>query len=627
MRVASVPRLHPNDQGPYASICARSHRGWTLPRRSVGLVRAATLVASVCAPALSQAQPAPPTFSRDVAPIVFARCVRCHHPGGPAPFSLLDYASARPHATQIAAATLSRYMPPRKAEAGHVALIGETRLSEADISVIQRWVKAGALEGERSQLPPTPRVATGWQLGVPDLEVSLPTYTLAADASVGPGSADVFRIFVAAIPVDRLRYVRGFEFRPGGRVVHHATIRVDRTPASRLRDEVDPAAGYDGLLAYSASYPDGHFLGWSPGQLAPFLPRGLAWRLEPGTDVVVELHMRPSGKPETVRSSIGLYFGPDPPERTPTMLRLGRQTFEIPAGATRYVVTDAFELPVDVDALAVQPHAHDLARAIEAVAVLPDRSIRTLIAIRDWDFRWQQVYRFVEPVPLPKGTRVEVRLVYDNSEANPRNPHRPPRRVVWGQRSADEMGDLWLQVLTRNDADRAALGEGFRPKALAEDIAGYLARIRAEPTSPALHDDVALLYLEARRMADAVEHFAASLALAPGSAAAHFNLGTALAFAGRTEEAIAEYRRALEIRPGYALAHNNLGALLLHRGDLAGALAQLQQAVAMDPGNADAQGNLARAYDQQGERALAERHRARAARLRGGSPAGAEPQR
>lgn len=582
------------------------------------MLRAATLATIWCAPALGHAQPTPPTFSRDVAPIVFARCVRCHHTGGPAPFSLLDYSSARPRATQIAAATRSRYMPPWKAESGHVPLVGETRLTDADIDTIQRWVDAGAVEGERSDLPAAPRVAMGWQMGVPDLEVSLPAYTLAADGRAGPGGvagADVFRIFVAAIPVDRLRYVRGFEFRPGGRVVHHATIRVDRTPASRLRDEADPTAGYDGLLAYSASYPDGHFLGWSPGQLAPFLPRGLAWRLEPGTDLVVELHMQPSGKPETIHPSIGLFFGVDPPERTPTMLRLGPQTFEIPAGEARFAVTDQFELPVDVDALAVQPHAHDLARELEAVAVLPDGSIRRLIAIRDWDFRWQQVYRFVEPVPLPKGTRVEMRILYDNSEANPRNPRRPPRRVFWGQRSADEMGDLWLQVLTRNETDRTVLAERFRPKALTDDIAGYLARIRAEPTSGALHDDVAMLFLEAGRMADAVEHFSASLALTPGSPVAHFNLGTALAFAGRTEEAIAQYLTALQLRPRYALAHNNLGGLLLHRGDVDAALTHLQDAVSLDPGNADAQENLGRAYEQRGDRALAERHRAEAARL------------
>ncbi len=563
-----------------------------------------------------QVQPAPLTFSRDVAPILFARCVRCHHPGGPAPFSLLDYSAARPHATQIARATLARYMPPWKAEAGHVALVGETRLTDRDIDIIQRWVEAGAPEGARADLPRAPAIAAGWQMGAPDLEVRLTPYTLSA------GGADVFRIFVAAIPVDRLRFVRGFEFRPGGRVVHHATIRVDRTPASRTRDEADPAAGYDGLLAYSASYPDGHFLGWSPGQLAPFLPRGLAWRLEPGTDLVVELHMQPSGKPETIEPSIGLFFSEDPPTRTPTMLRLGRQTFEIPAGEREYTVTDAFELPVDVDALALQPHAHDLAREVEVVAVSPGGPTRTLLAIRDWDFRWQQVYRFVDPVPLRKGTRVEMRFVYDNSAANSRNPHRPPRSVSWGQRSSDEMGDLWLQVLAPSEADRGLLSERFRPKALAEDITGYVARIRAEPSSAALHDDLALLYLEAGRMTDAVDEFAASLALAPGSAVGHFNLGTALAFSGRTGEAMVEYRRALAIRADYALAHNNLGGLLLHLGDLDGALTHLREAVALDPRNADAQENLGRVYDQRGERLLAERHTAEAARLRGRPTAG-----
>ncbi len=595
-------------------------RRWTLPRRSVGLLRATVVSAAWCVPLVADAQPAP-TFARDIAPIVFARCVRCHHPGGPAPFDLLEYASARAHATQIARATSSRYMPPWKAEPGHVALVGETRLTSAEIAIIQRWVDAGAPEGASAGLPPAPSIAAGWQMGVPDLELLLPAYTLDA------GGADVFRIFVAHIPVDRLRYVKGFDFRPGGRVVHHATIRVDRTPASRLRDEADPQPGYDGLLAYSALYPDGHFLGWSPGQLAPFLPRGLAWRLEPGTDLVVELHMQPSGKPEVIQPSIGLYFGPDPPSRTPTMLRLGKQTFEIPPGERAFRVADSFELPVDVEALALQPHAHDLAREIEAVAVLPDGSTRTLLAIRDWDFRWQQVYRFVEPLPLPKGTRIEMRARYDNSAANPRNPHQPPRTVRWGQRSADEMGDLWIQVLAGSDQDRAVLAERFRPKALAEDIAGYRARILAEPDVTALHDDLALLYLEAGRLSEAVDQFAASLTLEPGSAVAHFNLGTALAFAGRTDDAMAEYSRALTIRPDYAVAHNNLGGLMLHTGDVPGALPHLQKAAALDPQNADVQENLGRAHELQGDERLARQHRAEAARLRGRPPADAPTRR
>src|SRR5439155_2777147 len=141
---------------------------------------------------------------------------------------------------------------------------------------------------------------------------------------------DVFRIFVIPLPVNGLKFVRGLEFRPGNpKVVHHATIRVDQTDSSRRFDDADPAPGYTGLIAHTAMYPDGHFLGWTPGQISPLLPKGLAWRLTPGADLVVELHMQPSGKPESAQPSIGLYGGDDPPDRIPSMLRLGRQTIDI----------------------------------------------------------------------------------------------------------------------------------------------------------------------------------------------------------------------------------------------------------------------------------------------------------
>ena len=141
------------------------------------------------------------------------------------------------------------------------------------------------------------------------------------------------------LPVGRTRYVRGIEFHPGNaRVVHHANIRVDVTDGSRRLDADDPAPGYDGLLARSAEYPDGHFLGWTPGQIAPLVDGDLAWRLDPGTDLVVQLHMQPSGKPEAVQPSIGFFFSDTPPTRMPSILRLGSQGIDIAPGDGGYVV-------------------------------------------------------------------------------------------------------------------------------------------------------------------------------------------------------------------------------------------------------------------------------------------------
>jgi Flp pilus assembly protein TadD len=537
------------------------------------------------------------TFSKDIAPILFARCAACHNPEGPAPFSVLAYGSARQRASLIASATRRRFMPPWKAEPESGDFIGQQRLSDGEIDLIQRWVDGGAVEGDPRDLPPQPRNAGGWELGKPDLIVSpAQAYTLAA------GGSDVFRIFVIPLPTDRVRYVRGLEFHPGNpKVVHHANIRIDRTPASRAFDDADPAPGYEGLMAHSAVYPDGHFLGWTPGQVAPLVPKGLAWRLDRGTDLVVELHMQPSGKPELVQPAIGFFFGTDPPERTPLMLRLGRQNIDIPAGEASYTITDSFVVPVDVEVQAVQPHAHYLARDVRGTATLPDGTIRTLIYIKDWDFRWQHVYRYVTPVTLPKGTTLAMRYTFDNSAANPRNPQQPPERVLWGQRSRDEMGDLWIQVLTRNNRDLETLIRDVRPKVLAEDVFGYEREIQRDPESVALHDDVAQVYLQLGRAQEAVAHFDASLRLNPQSPATHFNLGTALTVAGRFDEAIEQYGTALRLNPDYPRAHNNLGSVLMQRGNVQDAMAHFAEAVRLEPANVEARSNLAVAYAAAGE--------------------------
>jgi tetratricopeptide (TPR) repeat protein len=519
-----------------------------------------------------------PTFTKDVAPVVFRKCSQCHHPGGSAPFSLLTYEEARSHATQMALVARNRIMPPWKVDpAGH-RFIGLDPLTEAEIAILQRWVADGVREGDRRDLPRPPLLTGTWHLGTPDLVVTLPTpFVLAAE---GP---DLSRVFVLPLPVDRQRYVRGIEFRAGNPRIHHANIRIDATPASRELDDQNATPGYDGIIVRSAVYPDGHFLGWTPGQAAPLLPAGLAWTLEPRSDLVVQLHLVPGGKPELIQPSIGLYFTDEPPTRTPVMMRLSNQHIDIPAGDARYLANDSFVLPVDVEVLAVQPHAHYLAREVTGIATLPDGTTRTLISIPDWDLRWQHVYRYETPVALPKGTTVSMRYRYDNSGANPRNPAVPPVRVQWGQQSREEMGDLWLQVVTKTQADRQLLDQTFRSKWMATDAIGLEALIQRDPNRPALRDDIAVLYMELNRPAEAVRHFEAALALKPGSAPAHFNYGTALAAAGRLEDAVTQYQRALSLRPNYAIAYNNLGTALLQRGRSQQALASFRDAARVDP--------------------------------------------
>src|SRR5260370_2311123 len=175
----------------------------------------------------------------------------------------------------------------------------------------------------------------------------------------------------------------------------------------------------------------------------------MALRLDKDTDLILNAHLQPSGKPETIQPTLGLYFTDKPATMHPVLLQLENdRMLDIPPGEKRFVLTDEFTLPSDVNGLAIYPHAHYLGRDLQAIAKLPNGRSETLIHIPDWNLNWQAVYRYAQPVKLPKGTTISMKFVYDNSDENVRNPNHPPQRVVAGNRAMDEMAHLWLQVLT-----------------------------------------------------------------------------------------------------------------------------------------------------------------------------------
>lgn len=536
------------------------------------------------------------TFTKDIAPIVFGHCASCHQHGDIAPFSLLTYRDVRPWAAAILRATHARRMPPWKPEPGYGdAFVGARRLDQKQIDLIQQWVDGGAVEGDPADLPPPPAIVPGWRLGQPDLIVRLPDpYLLRA------GGSDILRNFVIPAPIREGRYVRAVEFHPGNsRVVHHANIRVDRTPTSRQLDAADREPGFDGRLT-TAEFPDGHFLGWTPGQLPPPLPEGMAWRLDQHTDLVVQLHLHPADTPQTVQPTIGLFFTDTPPARTPLMLRLGRQNIDIEPGDRDYVVQDSYVLPVDVEVHALQPHAHFRARQVRGFALLPDGTRKWLIYIKDWDFTWQDVYRYASPLNLPKGTTLSMHYTYDNSAANRANPDSPPKRVRWGQNSGDEMGDLWIQVLPSSDDDRKRLQSDFGPKVIAEDAVGYESALAADPDNVRLHEAAAALYLTLGRTQRAIDHLEDAVRIDPTSVEGHYNLGWALASGGQRDAAVLHFQRVLLIQPDHVRARVNLGAVLLAQGQVDAAIPELRHALTLDPGNASAHTNLARSLAAKG---------------------------
>jgi tetratricopeptide (TPR) repeat protein len=344
--------------------------------------------------------------------------------------------------------------------------------------------------------------------------------------------------------------------------------------------------------------------------------------------------MVPGAKAEPVQPSIGLFFTSTPPTRVPIVVKLESKSIDIPAGEANYAIEDSYVLPVDVSVVSVYPHAHYLAKEMRGTATLPDGTEKSLLWVRQWDIRWQDQYRYQDPVVLPRGTTLRMRFTYDNSSGNALSP-RPPRRVTWGQSSTDEMGALWVEVIPRRSEDAALLTQDYFRRAIATDIASAELQVRNNPKDPAAHNRLALKYVQAGRIPDAQARLDEALRLAPNDAEAHSNLGTVLQMqgrlseaaphlstalklkpnddrirfnyangltaAGRSSEAIGEYERAIALNPENADAHFNLAMLLGPQNRLDEAIAHLRRVIELTPRNSEAHRNLSVAYGLQGK--------------------------
>ncbi len=548
-----------------------------------------------------------PVFSRDIAPIVYQNCTICHHAGGDGPFPLVTYSDVQKHARQIADVTARRYMPPWLPELGYGEFQDERRLTDQQIRIIAEWVRAGAPEGSASETPAAPAFAGGWQLGTPDLVLH------AGRAFEMPAAGrDRFWTFVFKPDVQGTRYVRAIEIRPGGeqgaRNIHHANLLVDRMGSLRGRSDGFP--GMDLTISESPFNPAGHFLFWKPGTVPYSEPDGFAWRLDPGNLLILNTHMQPSGKPERVAPTIGLYLTDKPQTRLPILIQLENdRALDIPAGDKDFLVRDDFKLPVDVDVLAIYPHAHYLGHMLEAYATLPDGTRKWLIRIRDWDFNWQAVYRYRAPVFLPAGTVVSMRYYYDNSAANVRNPNSPPRRVESGNQATDEMAHLWLQLLPRGPGDhRRKIQEAMMRHRLEKDPENFSAHlnlgailmsrldmqgaeaelkraVEIDGTRPDAHDMLGAALESLGFVQAGIAQFSLALRADPDYVNARFELANALARAGKLDEAVENFQKVVAAFPQSARIRNEYGELLARAGKFSEALDQFDRALALDPTN------------------------------------------
>lgn len=625
----------------------------SLPRSSaapVALLLALCLAPGAAAqPASAAAKPAASvTWSRDIAPLVYAHCTTCHHPGGAGPFSLLTYADARRWAPQMVLVTQSHFMPPWLPEPGYGDFADVRRLSDRDTELMRVWAKSGTPQGNSAEAPLPPHYDAQWQLGKPDLILKVPrSFALRA------GGTDVFHNFILPYPLKETHYIRAMQILPGTpQIVHHANVIIDRTASLRRQHPDDWQNGVPGmeLLVDSGNRfePDSHFLFWKPDTPALIEPEGMPWRLDPGNDLILNMHLKPSGKPETVDAEVGLYFTDKPPEKHPMLLQLdGDYALDIPPNDAHFVVQDSLKLPVDVEVLGVYPHAHYLGKDLEGWAILPSGQKKWLVWIRNWDIDRQSVYRYRQPLLLPAGSVLHMRYIYDNSANNVHNPNAPPIRVQAGNRSVDEMAHLWLQVLPVHTPPSAP-----DPRLLLQE-AWMRNRLRRSP-----QDRVGLYNLAAAlagqgRFTQAAEVYRQELALDPRDTRALTALGAALESANQPLQAEEQYRAAvaadatgkfaacdarfdlanLELRrqelrsaeddfraqlsacADDAETHAGLGEVLAAEGQTEAAQAEFRRSLALDPRSEPALLGLGQSEAGSGDFDAAVRHLSAAVRL------------
>lgn len=389
------------------------------------------------------------TYHRNVEPILQRHCQQCHRPGEVGPFSLMTYQQAVTWAADVKEYTQSGKMPPWKPVAGP-AFHNERKLTTAELTALAAWADGGTPEGDPKQAPPPRKFVDGWQLGTPDLVLTVPEVM-----TVGASGKDLFRCFVLPTNLSEDKYVTAVEVRPGNnKVVHHTLNFIDRTGQGRKmekeeQDRAKDAKEQDRGPGYSVAMgvgflPQGTLGGWAPGQLARVLPDGTGYPLPKGCDVVVQVHYHRTGKVEKDQTQIGLYFAKKPVDKAFKSLVIRGNFILIPPNEAHFRVHGGIEVQQDCRLYSVMPHMHKLGREIAVTLTPPDGKPTTLVAIEDWDYNWQETYFLKQPIDVKAGTKLEVEAFYDNSADNPESPSKGRLPVFFGEQTTNEMCFIFL---------------------------------------------------------------------------------------------------------------------------------------------------------------------------------------
>jgi hypothetical protein len=400
-----------------------------------------------------------PTFNKEVAPILFARCTSCHRPGEIAPMSLLTYEDARAWARSIGKQVALGTMPPWHAESAYGPFVNDRRLTAAEKDTIARWVNAGAPRGRAEDRPSPPTYIDGWQIGQPDLVLGM-----SEDYPVQAAGTIAYRYFEVPTNLVEDRWIEAIEVRPGNRAVVHHVLVFARPPDEEIRASVfklapgmEKPAGQTGGQPLSPdaqrrSGPDdrpapkrlGPLIAvFTPGQTARVYQSGSALRLPAGTVLTLMIHYAANGTATTDRTKVGFVLASRPPARETRVAVLSNGSLRIPPGASDHRVDAELTVLDDVLLWSLLPHTHLRGKRWEYRLTYPDGRTDTLLTVPRYDFNWQTEYVFKTPVRLPKGTTLRSTAWYDNSSANPANPD-PLTEVRWGDQTWEEMQSTTL---------------------------------------------------------------------------------------------------------------------------------------------------------------------------------------
>jgi hypothetical protein len=402
-----------------------------------------------------------PTFSKDVAPIMQQHCQTCHRPGEAAPFSLLSYKDARPWASSIKEAVTLRKMPPWFADPHYGKFSNDRTMPQRDIDTVIAWVNAGAPEGNPKDLPKPLNFINGWNIGNPDLTVTMP-----AKFEVPASGTIDYQYLLIPMNLKEDKWIKGAEIRPGNRALVHHVIAFVRPPGSTWMKDAQPGVPYQPKKGDSGSGNE-FLVGYAPGAPAVALPDGQAKLIKAGSDIILQLHYTANGKAGADQSSVGLIYATAPVKQRVYTIAAQNNKFVIPPGDPNYEVKSSFEFGEETHVTALIPHMHLRGKDFLFKATYPTGESQVLLSVPHYDFSWQLNYAPEKDIVMPKGSKIECVAHFDNSANNPNNPD-PTKEVRYGDQSWEEMMFGFFDVAIDANKDLRSIMPSRKPAAEAQ---------------------------------------------------------------------------------------------------------------------------------------------------------------